>query len=169
MLVFKLWSDNVTSMMNDTDHADIAVRPPIIIVFSILVGIIANRYWPGSFSIVRSVEVTAGTLLIVSSVAIVGWSLVAFIRAGQNPDPTAPTQSLYTGGPYAISRNPMYVAMAIFQIGLAFCLDNIWVATATIASVIAIHFGVVLQEESYLSQKFGDTYETYRSCVRRYL
>jgi protein-S-isoprenylcysteine O-methyltransferase Ste14 len=32
-----------------------------------------------------------------------------------------------------------------------------------------MHRGVVLREERYLEQKFGDGYRQYRSAVRRYL
>ena len=31
-----------------------------------------------------------------------------------------------------------------------------------------MHFGVVLREERYLEQKFGETYRQYYSKVRRY-
>jgi protein-S-isoprenylcysteine O-methyltransferase Ste14 len=32
-----------------------------------------------------------------------------------------------------------------------------------------MHVGVVLREERYLDQKFGEAYRQYRSRVRRYL
>ena len=35
--------------------------------------------------------------------------------------------------------------------------------------LITMHGGVVLPEESYLEQKFGETYHQYRSKVRRYV
>jgi protein-S-isoprenylcysteine O-methyltransferase Ste14 len=35
--------------------------------------------------------------------------------------------------------------------------------------LLVMHLGVVLREERYLEQRFGEQYRQYRSRVRRYL
>jgi protein-S-isoprenylcysteine O-methyltransferase Ste14 len=155
--------------MIDTDTTNIKVRPPFIVLGSIFLAIAVNRLIPVEIPIARGASIAAGVLLLLASVLLVAWSLRVFIREGQNPDPLAPTESLYRGGPYAWSRNPMYVAMFVFQTGLGFALNDAWVSMAVIGTFLAIHFAVVVKEETYLRKLFGQSYEDYSHSVRRYV
>ena len=155
--------------MCDDNPAGIKVRPPFIVIGSIFVGVAINRLSPMNILDGRLIGVVAGVILIVASLVIVGWSFRFFARAEQNPDPMTPTESLTFDGPYARSRNPMYVAMFLFQPGVALCANNIWIAAMTICTLAAIHFAVVLREEAYLQKKFGAEYVDYTARVRRYV
>ena len=155
--------------MCDDNPAGIKVRPPFIVIGSIFVGVAINRLSPMNILDGRLIGVVAGVILIVASLVIVGWSFRFFARAEQNPDPMTPTEALTFDGPYARSRNPMYVAMFLFQPGVALCADNFWIAAMTVGTLAAIHFAVVLREESYLRQKFGADYVAYTGRVRRYI
>jgi len=153
----------------EDNPAGIKVRPPFIVIGSIFAGVAINRLLPMDIPLDRMVSVLTGTILIVASLVIVGWSFRFFARAEQNPDPMTPTDSLTFDGPYARSRNPMYVAMFLFQPGVALCANNIWIAAMTICTLAAIHFAVVLREEAYLRKKFGADYVDYTARVRRYI
>ena len=153
----------------EENPAGIKVRPPFIVIGSIFAGIAINRLLPMEIPLDRLVGVLTGVILIVASLLIVGWSFRFFARAEQDPDPMTPTESLTFDGPYARSRNPMYVAMFLFQPGVALCANNIWIAAMTVGTLAAIHFAVVLREESYLRQKFGADYVAYTGRVRRYI
>lgn len=153
----------------ENDGAKIVVRPPILLVFFILIGVLVNMRVPWEFLIERSMRLFPGFVLLAGSVGLAAWSLTIFFRAGQNPDPVAPTESLYANGPYSRSRNPMYVALFVFQFSLALLLDNAWIAVTVPATFLSIHFGVVLREETYLQDKFGASYIDYCTRVRRYL
>ncbi len=49
-------------------------------------------------------------------------------------------------------------------------LFNTWWGVFLLVPVlIVMHLGVILREERYLEQKFGETYRQYCSKVRRYL
>jgi len=154
--------------ISEDNPAGIRVRPPFIVIGSIFVGVAINRLSPMNIPLDRLVGVVAGIFLIVASLVIVGWSFSFFARDEQDPDPMTPTESLTFDGPYARSRNPMYVAMFLFQPGVALCANNFWIATMTIFTLAAIHFAVVLREEAYLRETFGDKYVDYTTRVRRY-
>ena len=93
----------------------------------------------------------------------------AFTRAATNIDPRSPALTLATDGPYKISRNPMYLCMILFQAGLslAFSLDAGLILLPLLWA--ALHFGVVLPEERYLTVRFGKDYVAYLDRTRRWL
>lgn len=101
------------------------------------------------------VALTAGSLVIASSVQAATTEL-------------AKPEALVTGGPYAVSRNPMYVGWILLQLGIGLITRSGWVV-ATVPLVGAAMHREVLGEERALATKFGDEYRAYRERVRRYL
>jgi protein-S-isoprenylcysteine O-methyltransferase Ste14 len=71
-------------------------------------------------------------------------------------------------GPYALSRNPMYVASAAVYLGIALVAGAAW-PLLLLPGVLAATHVVVVREERSLEARFGATYRSYRSSVRRYL
>lgn len=75
---------------------------------------------------------------------------------------------LNTNGIYRFSRNPMYVAYFICFTGMA-CLTRSWILLGlTLVFQISGHW-IILSEERWCAEKFGDAYEQYRRRVRRYI
>jgi protein-S-isoprenylcysteine O-methyltransferase Ste14 len=105
----------------------------------------------------------------------VGWTLVgtgiaisAFaVRAASNIDLERPS-SLISTGPYAISRNPMYIGWTLLYLGAALITRNAWMV-ASLPIVGGIIHREVLREEHTLEQAFGEEYLRYWKLVRRYL
>ena len=91
-----------------------------------------------------------------------------FKRSGQSVRPWDPTPSLIFDGPYRFTRNPMYVGLTLFEIGLGLVLNNAWISALALPALATVHFMAVLPEERYLSGKFGDSYRDYLGRVRRY-
>ena len=71
-------------------------------------------------------------------------------------------------GPYALSRNPMYVASAAVYLGIALVAGAAW-PLLLLPGVLAATHVVIVREERSLEARFGATYRSYRSSVRRYL
>ena len=82
--------------------------------------------------------------------------LLTFILAGTPWLPFSPATKLVTHGFYRMTRNPMYLGLSIAYVGLAFVL---WGLIST----------VIVKEEEYLEQRFGDEYRAYKKRVRRWL
>jgi hypothetical protein len=53
--------------------------------------------------------------------------------------------------------------------GLTLAFNTWWGIVLLVPLLVIMHFGVVLREERYLEQNFGEAYRQYRSKVRRYL
>jgi protein-S-isoprenylcysteine O-methyltransferase Ste14 len=106
---------------------------------------------------------------VVLAVAIANWGRRTMHAAGTNVNPLRPTTAIVTGGPFRFSRNPLYLALTSLYLGLTLALNTWWGIVVLIPLLIIMHRGVVLREERYLEQKFGETYRQYRSTARRYL
>jgi protein-S-isoprenylcysteine O-methyltransferase Ste14 len=106
---------------------------------------------------------------------LVGWSIVAAggivvarsLKAAGTTDLAEP-DSLVTSGPYASSRNPMYVGWALLQLGIGVAAGSGWILATLPLVGAAVHRDVKL-EERRLEKKFGDEYHQYCATVGRYL
>ena len=100
--------------------------PPLFMVGGVLLGIGLQRLLPLPF-VPRTTGHWLGGFLMAGALVLGGWAVLTFRRAGTTPDPHGEVSAFVTNGPFAFSRNPMYVTNVAFQIGAAFMLDNAWI------------------------------------------
>ena len=72
-------------------------------------------------------------------------------------------------GPYRWSRNPVYLSFSLFQLGVAFWVNSLWLLVTLIPAVALMSFVVIPREERYLETRFPADYLPYRASVRRWL
>jgi len=150
--------------------ARVRFPPPLVFLGFLLVGVFVHSVvLPLRFPLPRSITFAAGALLVVAAIALFAITLRLFRATGQHPRPWLPTPSLIVEGPYRFSRNPIYLAMTLAQIGLGLLLDDAWIVALSAASLTAVHFIAVRPEEAYLLDHFGEPYRRYLATVRRYL
>jgi protein-S-isoprenylcysteine O-methyltransferase Ste14 len=90
-------------------------------------------------------------------------------RVGSDPNPYKPATALAVHGPYRYTRNPMYLAMTIFYLGLTLLVNTLWPLVLLPAVLLVVQRGVINREERYLERTFGDAYRAYKARVRRWL
>jgi len=89
-------------------------------------------------------------------------------HGGGGPGLETPPERLVSSGPYAYSRNPMYLGHIIFLIGLTLALKS-WLA-ALITIVVALWFHArVLGDEKKLVERLGQPYVKYLTSVKRWI
>jgi protein-S-isoprenylcysteine O-methyltransferase Ste14 len=110
-----------------------------------------------------------GAALIAGWLALAAWAVGVFRRAGTTPNPTGEVTAFVTSGPFRFTRNPMYVGLVLFQVGVAFLLGNAWVLLLAVPSFILLDRLVIAGEERYLAAKYGADFDAYRRLVRRWL
>lgn len=106
---------------------------------------------------------------------IVGWTSIGAgillgtwaVRAAGDTDVEDPSE-LVTSGPFAFSRNPMYVAWTAVYVGVAFVVNSVWLFLL-LPIVMAVTHLTIRREERSLERTFGDRYRAYKNDVRRYL
>jgi protein-S-isoprenylcysteine O-methyltransferase Ste14 len=75
---------------------------------------------------------------------------------------------LTTAGPYAHTRNPLYLGSILIAFGFAVAACSIWIAVALAVLFTAIYWPVILGEEEFLRARFP-SYVEYESHVPRLL
>ena len=75
---------------------------------------------------------------------------------------------LTTAGPYAYTRNPLYLGSLIIAAGLALAARSIWIAVAMAATFVAIYLPVMGFEEQFLASRFPG-FDEYARAVPRLL
>jgi protein-S-isoprenylcysteine O-methyltransferase Ste14 len=71
-------------------------------------------------------------------------------------------------GLYRISRNPMYIGYFIYFLGCVLLTSSIVLLAALIVFQISAHW-IILSEERWCINEFGESYVNYMKKVRRYL
>jgi protein-S-isoprenylcysteine O-methyltransferase Ste14 len=59
--------------------------------------------------------------------------------------------------------------VTLLYLGLTLVINTLWGFVLLVPVLAIMHGGVVLREERYLEQKFGEAYRQYCSSVRRYV
>ncbi|HKO61353.1 MAG TPA: isoprenylcysteine carboxylmethyltransferase family protein [Pyrinomonadaceae bacterium] len=75
---------------------------------------------------------------------------------------------LVTDGIFAVSRNPIYVFLDLWFIGIFLVNGRLVFLIFAILTLIAIHWQI-LQEEAFLSNLYREPYQQYRSRTGRYV
>jgi protein-S-isoprenylcysteine O-methyltransferase Ste14 len=117
----------------------------------------------------RTLALPLGASLVVLAIALFS-SAVAKFRASGTPVPARrPTTVIVRTGPYSFSRNPIYLAFSLFQLGIAIWVNSLWLLATLVGAVALIHYVVIPKEEQYLERRFGTHYLEYKASVRRWL
>ena len=110
-----------------------------------------------------------GVVCVLVSLPLALTTLRALSRAHTPVDPMKPTTALVTEGPFRYSRNPIYVALTLLYLGVAFLVNALWILLLVVPALVVIRYGVIAREEVYLARKFGEAYRQYTTQVRRWL
>lgn len=149
------------------DHAAVALPPPLIYL-GWLAGWLLERRWPMTWNPGLASQVL-GVVLGAAGGCLGAASLLALRAAHTSPNPFKPTQAITTRGPYAFSRNPIYLGFALLYAGIAVLARIGWGLVLLPVVLMAVRGLVIVREEAYLERKFGQAYRDYLGRVRRWV
>jgi protein-S-isoprenylcysteine O-methyltransferase Ste14 len=143
-------------------------RPPLIYLASIATGLVLHQAWPRP--LLSDVPARPlGIALVVAAVLLFGYSVRLFRAAGTPVPARKPTTAIVKAGPYRFSRNPIYLAFSLLQLGIAIWVGSWWLVATLVVAVAIVHGVVIPREERYLEARFGAEYRAYKDTVRRWL
>ena len=150
------------------DGPGIRVIPPLLYVVGFVIGYGLEFVWPvvdGSWTWSEA----GGIVLICLSFLLVGPAIWRFRRASTPFDVRKPATALIKDGPYQHSRNPGYLALTLFYLGVVFLVESVWACVLLIPILVIMTYAVIKKEEAHLENVFGEEYRLYKSQVRRWV
>lgn len=75
-------------------------------------------------------------------------------------------EALATSGPYAYTRNPLYLGSLLIGIGFAIAARSWWVGAVLVVMFVAIYVPVIRGEERFLRERFPEFDEYARRVPR---
>ncbi len=157
-----------TPLLESDDHAKATAHPPLMLLIWIAGGLILGFVLSPILNLPAWIRGLAFIDVMVAF-ALFGWAMATFKRVETDVKLNTPADNLATDGPYAFSRNPIYLAMMILGLGLGFALSNIWLILGAIPFYYIISTKVIAPEETYMREKFGADYDAYCQKVRRWI
>jgi protein-S-isoprenylcysteine O-methyltransferase Ste14 len=143
-------------------------RPPLVYFATIVAGSVLEFAWPTAF-LPGGFAIPLGSALVVAAVALFVFSVGKFRVAGTPVPGNKPTTAIVRAGPYRFSRNPIYVAFSLLQLGIAVWANSLWLICTLVVAVALMSTLVIPREERYLERKFGAEYLDYKGRVRRWI
>jgi protein-S-isoprenylcysteine O-methyltransferase Ste14 len=120
---------------------------------------------PSGWNQIGYIFVSAGAILLV-------WIMIFELSQRKNMPDRVPIDwspaFLMTGGPYALSRNPMYIGELALWLGMAVLFGSP-VVLAGFVVWMAVMRRLVVREETGLEVAYGDLYRRYKSQVPRWI
>ena len=159
----------MSEVKNTDDTAAVRIPPPLIYLAGIIVAALVHTYvrpMPLLFDFSPRLTISLTFVMLGITLIAAAWGL--FKRTGQDPKPWEPTPEIISTGVYQLTRNPMYLGMALLQIGIGVGLGNGWIVMFVPLVLLAIYRTAIRHEETYLKGKFGDAYLEYKRSVRRW-
>ncbi|HET8549306.1 MAG TPA: isoprenylcysteine carboxylmethyltransferase family protein [Bryobacteraceae bacterium] len=144
------------------------IRPPFVYLSAIVLGLVIHTLWPVPL-LSRSLGTPVGALLTLVAVALFLTAVRTFRAAGTPVQGDRPTTTVVRTGPYRFSRNPIYLAFSLLQLGLAFWFNSLGLLLTFIPAVALMSAIVIPREERYLEARFPSEYAPYKASVRRWL
>lgn len=125
------------------------IRVPLGFVFAVLYFWLARPTWR---------FIGFGAVLIVPGL------LIRALASGH----VRKNEALATTGPYAYTRNPLYLGSLLIGVGFAVASRSWWVGIVLLTIFLAIYLPVIRDEEAFLRPKFPE-FEEYSKKVPRML
>jgi protein-S-isoprenylcysteine O-methyltransferase Ste14 len=113
------------------------IRVPVGFAFTVIYIWLAHPTWK---------SLLVGTAFVITGIA------VRALASGH----LKKNEELATSGPYAYTRNPLYLGSLILALGFAIAARNWWIAALLLLIFVAIYMPVISAEESFLRTKFPE-------------
>ena len=154
---------------NEPDNAGVIAHPPIIYLVALVVGLAIHFAVPVRFLPTGWVQLAIGLPLIAIGLFFGASGQRAMRSAGTPVSPREPSTAVAVDGPFRFTRNPLYLALTLFYLGIAVSLNALLTVLLVVPLLAFVTVGVVKREERYLERKLFQEYLDYKARVRRWI
>lgn len=146
----------------------VRIYPLVLLLLALMASYVLNRFLPVR-TVVPEMIRYLGAVPILAAIWITGKSALRFRKHETTVMPYEQSSALVTDGFYEHSRNPMYLAMLLLLVGVAWLLGSVTAFLPAPLMYLVLRYRVIPVEEGMLEETFGDEYLEYRRKVRRWL
>ncbi len=158
-------------MSDSVAHHSVWKTSDAIFGITLLIGL-ALHFAPSlhlTFAIPATLRIVVGVGLVLAGVTAIVLAKHALKSAGQPSGPGKPTTQVVETGIYRFSRNPLYLGLVVVLAGLGLSVNIAWWVLLALPMLLALQRLLIIPEEQYLLNRFGEQYAAYMSRVRRWL
>ena len=157
-------------MTTDTAHTSYWQMSEVVFGVPLLAAIglgwlLPLRVPPGSL---RLALTRLGAAMLVAGFVVAIAARREFARQRQSMEPRRSISQIVDSGIFSLSRNPLYLGIAVGLAGASLAFNNLWILVLLLPAVVACHYVLIAPEERYLRAKFGERYLAYAARVRRW-
>jgi len=166
------FDQNKANRASDPFQAPTAIPwPPLLYLGALAIAVLLQIFLPAPWfgRPLSDILFAVGCLLIVGVAALYISAISALRRAKTTIRPHAGATHLVTSGPFAISRNPLYLGNSVLMFAIGFIVGNAWFLLMGVLASIATNKLAVEPEERHLEARFGKAYRDYKKKVRRWI
>jgi protein-S-isoprenylcysteine O-methyltransferase Ste14 len=142
--------------------------PPMLYGGVLVAAFLLQRSQPWQLGLDRAWHIAGGGILF-AGLLLDLWALVTLWRGATTVLPNQPATALVTGGPFAVSRNPIYLGNTLALVGAGLLFQWPWLLVLVPAVVVAVQQLAIVREERHLDARFGAAWRAYAGRVRRWL
>lgn len=142
--------------------------PLVYLLLALVSSYALNRYVPVRMVVPEMIRYL-GAIPVLAAIWIVLKAGRLFQTKETTVMPYKPSSALVTDGFYEHSRNPMYLAMLLLLVGVAWLLGSITAFLPVPFMYLVLRYSIITMEEGMLEEAFGDEYLDYKRKVRRWL
>lgn len=110
---------------------------------------------------------TIGPGLIFAGEALRLWAMRFIGRSARTQKEKA--RKLVTTGPFALTRNPLYIGNHLILVGFCVLSELLWFIPVAFVICFTFYYLIVVYEEDLLTQRFQDYYLKYKNATPRWI
>jgi protein-S-isoprenylcysteine O-methyltransferase Ste14 len=142
--------------------------PPAWMGASVLLMLALHYFFPVA-QLLEHNQRLIGFVPIIISLALTGAAAKTLARGGTTISPNGQPSALVNNGIFRLTRNPMYLGMALMLTGFALFFGSATPLLAVVFFIIVVQQRFILREEQRLREAFGESFIDYCQQVRRWL
>jgi len=158
-------------MEQKSAHSSIWYTTDFMILTAVAAGLVLENFVLefGPLPVSSTLRLGLGGLLILVGILLIIFAKYEFHKSKQPSMPGKPTTKIVKSGIFKYSRNPLYLGIVIAFAGVGVMFDMVWFILLDIPLGMVFNKVLIVPEERYLSENFGEEYLLYMRNVRRWL
>ncbi len=142
--------------------------PPMIFAAVLLTALVVEMLVPLAFAAPGWLQ-PLGLALVTAGVALIAWAGHTMAKAKTTILPHKGSERLVTSGPFAFSRNPIYLANGLILAGAGLGFGLPWLIVGAVIDPLLVWHFAIRREEAHLAHRFGVEWQAYKARVGRWL